>query len=103
MALQTITSEHRDFQQITIRTPFRYYFPTREPENPGEIAGEEGYRQWMDLDSLLVQLLESRGVRTKVVHGVEDSETKLEMCEHIGSLLPKIAERGTIQPGVCMW
>jgi len=101
MALQTITSEHRDFQQITIRTPYHYYLSTHEPKDVRETARGDGYRQWMDLDSLLVQLSESRAIRTKVTHGAENNETKLEMCEHIGSLLPKIAERGTIKPGVC--
>jgi len=101
MALQTVTSKHRDFQQITIRTPYRYFLPTREPEDLREAAREEGYRQWMDLDSLLVQLSESRAIRTKVWHSAEDSETISEKCEPVESLLPKIAERGTIQPGVC--
>jgi len=54
----------------------------------------------MDLDSLLVQLSESHAIRTGVAHGVEN-KAKLETCEHIGGLLPKMAERGTIQPGVC--
>jgi len=54
----------------------------------------------MDLDSLLVQLSESHAIRTGVAHGAENKE-KLEMCEHIGGLLPKIAERSTIQPGIC--
>jgi len=101
MALQTITPEHRDLQQITIRIPYRHGPPARVPENLREAAEEDGYRQWMDLDSLLVQLSESRAIRTKVMHGVRNSGRNLEMCEHIESLLPGIAERGTIRPGLC--
>ena len=55
----------------------------------------------MDLDSLLVQLLESHAIRTKVTHGRENSERKLDMCENMRGLLPKVAESDTIQPGVC--
>ena len=51
----------------------------------------------MDLDNLLVRLLESHAIRTKVTHGEEKSETKLETCEHIRG----VAESGTVQPGVC--
>jgi len=69
--------------------------------NLREAAGEAGYMQWMDLDSLLVQLSESHAIRTKVTHGAENNEKKLEMCQHIRSLLPKIAERGTIQRNAC--
>jgi len=101
MALQTITSKHQNLQQIRIRVPHHRCPPTRESENLGEAAGEDGYRQWMDLDSLLVQLLESHAIRTKVTHGGKNSERKSEMCENMRGLLPKIAERGTIQPGVC--
>jgi len=100
MALQTITSKHQDLQRITIRTPY-HYFPPTPPVNLKEAARESDYMQWMDLDNLLVQLLESYAIRTKVEHGAENEERKLEMCEHVGNLLPKIAGRGTIQPGAC--
>jgi len=55
----------------------------------------------MDLDRLLVQLLESRAIRTKVMHCTENKERKLEMCEHIMSLLPGVGGRGTIHPFAC--
>jgi len=79
MALQTITPKHQDLWQITIWTPYYRYPGTWEPVNLKEAAGEEGYRQWIDLESLLVQLLGSRATRTTVANGAEDSEKKLEM------------------------
>jgi len=100
MALQTITSKHQDLQQITICIPYRRYPLARESGNLGGAAGKVGYRQWADLDSLLVQLSESHAIRTKVTHCGESSMTKLEMCEYIGSRFPKLAERGMIRPGV---
>jgi len=101
MVLRTITSKHQDLQQITIHTPYHRCPSTPESENLREAVGEDEYRQWMDLDSLLVQLSESHTIRTKVTHGKENSERKLEMCENMRGLLPKVAESGTIQPGVC--
>jgi len=101
MALQTITSKHQDLQRITIHTPYEYHPSVREPVNLRNVAGEARYKQWMVLDDLLVRLLESHAIPTKVTHGTENNKKKLEMCEHIRSLLPKIAERGTIRPGAC--
>ena len=101
MVLRTITSKHQDLQQITIHTPYHRCPATPESESLGEAAGEDGSRQWMDLDNLLVQLLESHAICTKVAHGRGKSESKSEMCEHIRALLPKVAERGTIRPSVC--
>ena len=100
MALQTITSKHRDLQQITIHAPYHRCPSTPESKTPRKAAGEDRYRQWMDLDSLLVQLLESRAIRTKVMHDAGNSERKSEMCEYMGSLLPKTAER--YNPTRCM-
>jgi len=100
MAIQTITSDHRDLQQIAIYFPYCLGISTGMPVNLRQLVGEAGYGQWVDLDSLLVQFLESRAVRTKLVYGVGSEDEKLEMCEHIASLLPRIAERGMIQPFV---
>jgi len=101
MVLQTITPKHQDLQQITIHTPYHRCPSTRESENLREATGQNRSRQWMDLDNLLLQLSESHSIRTEVTRGSENSERKLEMCDHIRALLPKVVESGTVLPGVC--
>ena len=91
LALQTITPDHRDFRQISIHVPKPY----RPIANPPDLRQGSVYNQWMDLDRLLVQLWESRGIRPKVLY--EASENKEAMGEHIGCLFPEITERGIIE------
>ena len=64
MALQTITPEHRDFRQITIKVA--YYLTLKIGPNSKPDIGEVNCGQWLDLDRLLVQLRESRSIRLKV-------------------------------------
>ena len=53
----------------------------------------------MDLDTLLVQLSESHGIRTKVVDVMELRGVQVEGRGHTGSLLPKVVKRGAAE----MW
>jgi len=99
MALETITSKHRDLQQITIYVPYYFNRLICKPVSLREAAGEAEYRRWMDLDTLLVQLSESHAIRTKVVYVMKGRGVQVEDCEHIGSLFPKIVERGAVE----MW
>jgi len=100
MALGTITSKHRDLQQITINVPYYFNRFICEPVSLREAAGEAEYRRWMDLDTLLVQLSESHAIRTKVVYLAEGNEVPVEESyEYVGGLLPKIVERGAVK----MW
>jgi len=93
MALQTITSEHRHFQWISIHAP--YNLPsTIDPTSLKPTLGESYYRRWMDLDWLLVQFWESRAIRPKIVYRM--SREKKGVCEFIGNLLPEITKRGVI-------
>jgi hypothetical protein len=86
-ALRTITPGHRDIQQTSIHIP--YYLITvgvtwRTIEEP--IHG-----QWLGLDRLLVQLWESRLVRTRVIY-----TEKRDMRDLVEHLLPEISESGAI-------
>jgi hypothetical protein len=86
-ALRTITPGHRDIQQTSIHIP--YYLITvgvtwRTIEEP--IHG-----QWLGLDRLLVQLWESRSVRTRVIY-----TEKRDMRDLVEHLLPETSERGAI-------
>ena len=51
MALRTVTLNHRHLQQIALDVPSLSSCPTRH--------GESNYRQWSELDQLLVRLWES--------------------------------------------
>ena len=55
--LRTITSRHRDLQKVSIHA--LYY---------SICVGGDIHGEWMDLDGLLVQFWESRGVRIKVLY-----------------------------------
>ena len=63
MALNTITLEHKDPREISIHIYFGS-IPSfiSSSTNPEQTAGDEVYRQCMDLDQLLVGLCESHGV-----------------------------------------
>jgi len=88
VALQTITPQHRDLRQISIYAP---YHSTPYDAEIMQSLEEATYRQWLDLDRLLVQLWESRSIRPRV--GCQG-----EKCQNtesiIGHLLPEITKRG---------
>jgi len=86
MALRTITSEHKDLQQISIYLPFR--------STSIGIRGPD--RQRMDLGRLLVKLWESHAIRTKVMYSAAEEEKK-HVCEYLGGLFPEAMERGIIE------
>jgi len=95
MALQTIASEHRDLREILIQVP-DHTRSISDPFNVRQILGEVCYRQWMDLDRLLVQFWELRAIRPKIAYCVAE-EKKTAMCAYTGNLLPEITERGIIE------
>jgi len=95
MALQTITSRHRDFRQITIYGHYHFTL-TAYPAGVGKILGEEISGEWMDLDRLLVQLWESHGIRTRMVYAAKRKEKK-ERSGYVGGLLPEMTARGIIE------
>ena len=93
-ALQTITSNHRDLQHISIKVD--YYSSFVDPStgaDPGQADG--GLRQCLDLDRLLIQFWESRSIRLKVIH------TEPGVAGYIGRLLPEIMGRGLIDLVEC--
>jgi len=96
MALQTITPNHGDLQQIFIYLPSHLTFfnlgaPIRQ--SLGDIVS----RGWSDLDNLLTQFWESRSIRPRVGcmrQGKKGQNTEYSMrC-----LLPEIMKRGIVDP-----
>ena len=97
LALQTITSEHKDLQQISIHVPHPLHSVT-DPSSTRQIVGEEMYRQWMDLDRILIQFWELRGISPTIMYSAAEIEEKGAM----GVLLPEITKRG-ITELVCVY
>lgn len=84
MALKTLTSNHRDLQQISIHVFV----------GGGERAVEI-HRRWMDLDCFLAQLWEVNSFHTRVIYNTNGKEE--EACECLERLFPKMTKRGIIQ------
>ena len=84
--LKTITPKHRDLQHISIYMP-RYLPPIDTDFHVRRTVGEETYRQWLDLDRLLLQFWESRSIRPKV-----ERDTRY----YIECLLPAVAGGGMV-------
>jgi hypothetical protein len=89
-ALQTITPNHRDLRQITIRIP-SYWILLGIPANVRAFVGEAHGKLWLDIDRLLIQLWETHLIRPKVICPTEGG-----MEFTIGYLLPEITKRGMI-------
>jgi hypothetical protein len=89
MALKTLTSEHRDLQQISLISRFHNIY-TDHRLDTRHAVGEAAYGQWMNLDRILVQLWESRSIRTRVCSRGGDEEP-------IKSLLPETTKRGALE------
>jgi len=94
LALQTITSEHRDFQQISIKFPHQLH-PIATRDSVKQRVGEVAFGQWMDLDWLLIQFWESREIRPKIMYPV--AMGKGVARAYAGALLPEVTERGIIE------
>ena len=82
-ALQTITPEHRNLRQISISVLDAW-----------QTAGDAICGQWLSLDRLLVQLLESRSIHPNVVLGGMQGTGKRYCIER---LLPELTKRGLVE------
>ena len=79
---------------------FHYLVPfDLAPFDPGadssirQTVGEVIYREWLDLDRLLVQLWESRSTPPKITRAINEEQ---ETGDYIGCLLPETTKRGII-------
>ncbi|KAF9647759.1 hypothetical protein BDM02DRAFT_2505168 [Thelephora ganbajun] len=89
MALQTISPRHRDLRQISIHACHDLALAAVDVNTTRAFGG-----QWLDLDHL-VQLWESRSIRTKLIHATPARETQ-GMGKHIGRWLAEATKRGVI-------
>jgi len=90
--LQTITSEHRYLQKITIHPPHGF---SRIDASADVRQTITTYREWLDLDRHLVQLWESHSIRPKIFSSAPVTGKK-RMSECMGCLLPEATKRGII-------
>ena len=90
--LKTITSEHRDLQEISIKGR-ALSDSTSWPAN-ATAAQYYIWEQWADLEHTLIHLWELHAIRTKVEYY---SMKREESREFMGSLLPEATKRGIVE------
>ena len=95
MALQTITSEHRELRHISIQVPYDFTFINADADVL-QTVGEAISRQWFGLDRLLVQLWESRSIRPRVILAMKLWEGKIDTKYCVGCLLPEVTKEGIV-------
>ena len=87
VALQTITSRHGDLRKITLHI-CGYSF--RDPAtHVRQMVGETEYKQWLDLDRLLVQLWELHSIRPRVTYGVVPEHREKDVVDGMSYFLHK--------------
>ena len=95
-SLGTISSRHRDLQQISIHIPDIWSYAVQEDGVTLErVLEANSDTKWLDLDRLLVQFWESRSIRPKVVCNLTELEKK-EGRDWGGHLFPELTRRGII-------
>lgn len=87
-ALKTLTPKHRDLRQISL------CIPVHVSETFTQMS-EETYRQYMDLDRILVKLFESNAVHVRIVCFMGGGEE--EVRERVERLFPEVTKRGIFE------
>ena len=92
--LETITSRHRNLQQISIHVPRTWTYTFQDDGvTINEINIEYPVAQWLDLDRLLLQFWDSRSIRPKVVY---PPAGKTQVRNWAEELFPESTKRGII-------
>jgi len=89
-AFKTTTPNHRELQKISIGFP--YFSGSLDVDT---ISQSTSFREWLDLDRLLVQFWESRSTGPKVTCAVWDGR-KRDVRGCVECLLPELTRRGAI-------
>jgi hypothetical protein len=96
MALRTVTPDQHHLQQISLYAPG--HLPRRtfrgDPAHGKDAVGESNYRQWLELDHLLVQLWESHSICLKVSYYAPSGKEGEVASTCVYSLLPEVTSRG---------
>ena len=92
-ALKTITSSaHRNLEEVSIYV--RLGAASVDDLVNARRAGEATYRQWMELDALLVQIWEARAVGIRAIYSAGRRE---EAREYLEGLLPEATRKGAAE------
>ena len=95
MALQTITSKHRDLRRISFHIP--YHDTVGAPSTDiRKIVGKTAYERWLDLDRLLVRFWESHSIRPKIAYPYRSEEGRKGGMHFVSRLLPEITKRRVV-------
>ena len=94
MALRTVTPDHRHFQQISLYVPRLRSRYTKNAAYDRYGVGESCYRQWLELDHLLVQLWESHSIRLTVSYRASPGKEGEVTDSRVHNLLPEVTNRG---------
>ena len=89
LALQTITFTHQDPRELSINV-FYYKFLVTDAR---QVVEESAYGEWLRLDAILVQLVDSRSICFTIHSGAQ----REEIYGHLGYLLPEMTKKGTIE------
>ena len=92
-AIQTTTPKHQDLRKITIHIPYFLTF-----FNVDYMKGSGIYREWLDLDRLMVQLWESRSPPPRVICTTWKGQSEGTMG-FADCLLPELTRRGIVNLG----
>jgi hypothetical protein len=65
-----------------------------DPAHGKDAVGESNYRQWLELDHLLVQLWESHSICLKVLYYAPSGKEGEMASSCVNSLLPEVTSRG---------
>ena len=97
MALQTVTDDQQNLQQITLHLPLVLLHPTSYRADPADVElaiGETAYQHWLELDHFLTQFLESRSIYLEVVLPASSRGAIEGQNGCVDSLLPEVMRRG---------
>ena len=94
LALKDITSNHENFEQVSI---YVYcHIVCKTPDELKRAVGEQGHSEWIDLDQALVQLRDLHQIRVKIAWH-EGSLIEVQMEECMKYLLPETAMKGGVE------
>ena len=97
-ALRTVTHDNRNLQQLSLEAGEECHGPRVGGNNPGDPfghIGESSYQEWLELDSVLVQLWESHSIRPEVEYNVP-RWTDEGAGRRMQKLLPEVTARGIV-------
>ena len=92
--LQTVTHDHRELKQITLTLLSEQGLGDNQDIRRG--VGETIYREWLELDLLLVQLNELHLIRVKILYNAHIGPGGSRERRRMTILLPEVVARGVV-------